>query len=141
MKTTIILLILLLCASPVLSDYLYCSMPNDVYVYHFDVSLHTLDEFEHAGSTKQGFNYLEITDFVIIGPSEIPGYTVYRVMDVSFIPDDIPYRISIIAADEKLDFRDAPAVNRWVYGHTGISEPLFVNLLESPVLIIKHIGQ
>jgi len=133
MKIIITTLLLLLYALPALSDYLYCSVPSDVHVYHFDVGIHTVDDFTNGGSSNQGFNYLDITNFVKIGSSiERPGYIRYRVMDVSFLDENIPYRITIIAAKEELDFMDAPAVRRMVYGYTGISEPLFTHQLTTP---------
>jgi len=139
-KTTIIVLVLLLLVvPPAVADHLYCSMPDDVYVYRFAVSIHTLKGFvDNDLPDKQGFNYLDITNFVKLGPSpELPGFTEYRVMDVSFLKDDVQYRVSIIPAVEKIDFRSAPKVGRWVYGYGGISDPLYVNHLDSPTLMIK----
>jgi len=133
MKTTIIVLVLLLLVVPAASaDSLYCNILDDVHVYHFDVSVHTLDGFiDNDLPDKQGFNYLEITNFVKVGPStKLPGYTEYKVMNVDFLKDDIQYRISVIAANSKHDFRDAPKVGKWIYGHTGVSNPLFVNVIQ-----------
>ncbi len=135
MRIGLILSILLLCAFPALStEYLYCSMPDATHVYHFDVSIHEVDDFSNGGSTNNHFNYLEITNFVKMGPSDNrPDYTEYRVMDISFLKD-VPYRITVIAANKKF------YTTKWIYGHGGISEPLFTGIISTPqdLEVIKY---
>jgi len=131
--TSIIVLVLLLLVVPLASaKHLYCSMPTDTHVYHFSVSIHPLDGFVDADlPDDSGFNYLDISNYVEVGPSDTPGYTEYKVMDVSFLKDDVQYRVTIIPAITMIDFRDAPKVGRWVYGYGGVSEPLYVNAVPS----------
>lgn len=125
MKTTIIVLILLLLVVPAAhAKYLYCSVPDRYYVWHFDVSAHMIDDFTNGGTTDKEYNYLDITNHVKIGPSSRAGYTEYRVMDVSFM-GDIPYSIKVIQAYKRFDMR--PAQNRYFFAHSGPSAALLTN--------------
>ena len=110
----------------VASPWLYCNVQEDEYIYHFDVSLHDVEDFTNGGTSDTTFNYLSIENFVKEGPNpNLPGHIEYRIMDVSFLDPAKNYRITIIYANSKHDLR--PASSREYYGHAGPSEPFFTN--------------
>lgn len=118
------------------NPWLYCSVPDDKYVWNFVVSLHDVEDFTNGGTSDTTFNYLDITNFIKVGPNpNLPGFTEYKVMDVGFLDDTKNYRITITYAYKRYDMR--PVQNRYFYAYSGISEPLFTNQPGIQGIVIK----
>jgi len=126
-----ILIIVMMFASSAIADpgdWLYCSVPEDDVVYHFDASIHAKDDWLAGGTGDSKFNYLEIKNFEKIGPNpNLPGYIEYKVLDLSSLDLTNNYRIVLVYAYKKFDMR--PAQNRFFYAHSAVSEPLFTDEL------------
>lgn len=135
----LLLSLIIVSSASAVNPWLYCSVPDDKYVYHFVISLHDVVDFSNGGTSDTTFNYLDITNFTKVGPNpNLAGYTEYKVLDVGFLDDTKNYRITIMYAYKKYDMR--PAQNRYFYAYSGSSEPLFTNQPGIKGIVIKDVN-